>query len=461
MIRLRRCLAVITIAALVVTTVPVFGTAFDAFAEEETVAQEAESTENEAEETLATENLAEENPAAAESTVPVPEDGVSSEEESRQDVSEQDPAAIEAQSTEPVETKLESVSTKHSKSYKSTIGDTITISPAYGRTVELYLYDSYLAKWTLQKTYTSANQAKADVTITYPNTWKAYSESTWKIVCPGNESYQAASQTVKITNKIANAKAAVVIDAQTGEVIYAQNARKHLKIASMTKMVTMMVVIDKGKYGKKVKITSEAVKARKKSGGMGLVKGDKVRMKDLVHATLMESANDAAAAAACGVSGNQKKFAVLMKEKARSIGATESTFQYAYGDWHSNTYSTAYDQALIGREFMTNPKYSQLRTIVKKRTYKFKTKKKKKRYTVRMGGMSTSLIKNGRSIGIKSGYNPPAGYCYANAWKYKGKMYISIVMGASSSSKLVSSQKALMSFSDYAVDHQGARIKVK
>jgi D-alanyl-D-alanine carboxypeptidase len=103
---------------------------------------------------------------------------------------------------------------------------------------------------------------------------------------------------VKISNKIANAKAAIVIDGQTGEVIYAQNARKHLKIASMTKMVTMMVVIDKGKYGKKVKITSEAVAARKKSGGMGLVKGDKVRMKDLVHATLMESANDAAAAAA-------------------------------------------------------------------------------------------------------------------------------------------------------------------
>ncbi len=459
-------------AALIVTAVPVFGAAEGTPAEQETAAQTEEPEKNAETEVPggSVPAVTEETPANGEdSSGPAAEAGSAAEADGSSapnaELLEGEPAPdltdVEAQSAEPVQTELENVTAKFSKSYKSTIEDTITVSPAYGRTVNLYLYDQYLGKWTLQRTYTAADQKTANIRIIYPNIWKAYSESTWKIVCPANESCQAAAKTVKISNKIANAKAAIVIDGQTGEVIYAQNARKHLKIASMTKMVTMMVVIDKGKYGKKVKITSEAVAARKKSGGMGLVKGDKVRMKDLVHATLMESANDAAAAAACGVSGNQKKFAVLMKKKAQSIGATESTFRYAFGDWHSNTYSTAYDQALIGREFMTNPKYSKLRSIVKKRTYKFKTKKKKRRYTVRMGGMSTALIKNGRSIGIKSGCNPPAGYCYANAWKYKGKLYISIVMGASSQKKLVSSQKALMSCSDYLVDHKGARIRVK
>ena len=454
--RLRRCLAMAAILALVVTAVPVFGQELESFTEEEIMTQAEEPVED------VTENASdEENSAETENTPQEAEDSILTVEDSAQPVTEPVIEAMEVQNTDPVQTKLESVDTNFNQSYKSTIEDTITVSPAYGRTVELYLYDPYLTQWSLQGTFTAANMEKASVKITYPNTWKAYSKSTWRIVCPATENYQAASQTVTISNKIANAKAAIVIDGQTGEVIYAQDARKHLKIASMTKMVTMMVVVDRVKLSKKVKITSEAVTARKKSGGMGLVKGDKVRMKDLVHATLMESANDAAAAAACGVSGSQKKFAVLMKKKANSIGATESTFRYAYGDWHSKTYSTAYDQALIGREFMTNPKYSTLRSIVKKRTYKFKTKKKKRRYTVKMGGMSTALIKNGRSIGIKSGYNPPAGYCYANAWKYKGKLYISIVMGASSNKKLISSQKALMKFSDYAVDHNGARIRVK
>ena len=373
-------------------------------------------------------------------------------------------ATITTQAPKPVptiKTTLKSVTTKHSKSYKKTIKDTITVSPAYGRTVKLYFYDSYKAKWVVKKTYKTSNKKTAKVTVNYPNLWKAYSSSKWKIVCPVNKKYKSASKTIIINNKIANAKAAIVMDGKTGEVLYAQNARKHLKIASMTKMVTMMVVDDNAKDKTKVTVTQEAVDAKKMSSGMGLVKGDVIYMKDLEHATLMESANDAAAAAACGVSGTQKAFAPLMEAKAKSLGAAETTFHYAFGDWHCDTHSTAYDQALIGREFMTNPQYDNLRAIVKKGSYTFTTLKKKKKYTVKMGGMSTSLIKNGRSIGIKSGYNPPAGYCYANAWKYNGRLYISIVMGASSNKKLVSSQKALMNFGEYTVKYKGSRIKVK
>ena len=384
--------------------------------------------------------------------------------ETTQPTTTQPTTATPTQAPKPaptVKTKLKDVKTKHKISYTKTIKDTITVSPAYGRTVNLYFYDPYKAKWILKKTYKTANKKTVKVKVKYPKLWKAYSSSKWKIVCPVHKKYKKASKKVTISNKIANAKAAIIMDGKTGEVLYAQNARKHLKIASMTKMVTMMVVDDRAKDKTKVTITQEAVDAKKMSSGMGLVKGDVVYMKDLEHATLMESANDAAAAAACGVSGTQKAFAPLMEAKAKSLGATETTFQYAFGDWHCNTHSTAYDQALIGREFMTNSQYDNLRTIVRKESYSFKTLEKKKNYTVKMGGMSTSLIKNGRSIGIKSGYNPPAGYCYANAWKYNGRLYISIVMGAASSKKLVSSQKALMKFGEYTVKHKGSRIKVK
>ena len=367
-------------------------------------------------------------------------------------------------STKPaatVTTNIKYVTTEYNKSYKNTLKDTITVTPAYGRTVKLYFYDPYKEKWLVKKTYKTENKRYSTLTITYPKLWKSYGYSKWAVECPTYGRYKKGTVNVTIWNKVIQAKAAVIMDGKTGEVLYAFNGRKHMKIASMTKMVTMMVVADKSRMDRKVTITSEAVNARKQSGGMGLAKGDVVYMKDLVHATLMESANDAAAAAACGVSGSQSKFAVLMKEKSRKIGATESTYKYAFGDWHSNTYSTAYDQALIGREFMTNPKYDTLRSIVQKTSYKFKTQKYKKKYTVKMGAMSTALIKNGRSIGIKSGLNPPAGYCYANAWKHNGRLYISIVMGATSQKKLISSQKALMKIGDYSVDHNGSRIKLR
>ena len=469
----KKQMAVSIALALTLITAPVTGISHDVFAEEEGTVSVEENTNPTEETVIPPEELTvpeEETTAPAEEMeVPAEEETVYVEEPQvtlKAQANPTEPSAA-AVSTKPAvkknlkKSKMKSVVLKHKKSYKKKIKDTISVSPAYGRTVQLYFYDSYKAKWILKKTYKTSNKRTAKVKITYPKLWRAYSSSKWKIVCPAYKSYAEVSKTVKISNKIVNAKAAVIMDAQTGKVLYAQNARKHLKIASMTKMVTMMVVDDKAKYSDKVTISSEAAQARKLSGGIGLAKGDQVLMQDLIHATLMESANDAATAAACGVSGSQSSFSKLMVAKARSLGATETTFQYAFGDWHCNTHSTAYDQALIGREFMTNPNYADLRSIVKKRTYKFTTLKNKRRFSISMGGMSTELIAKGRSIGIKSGYNPPAGYCYANAWMHNGKMYISIVMGASSSDRLVSAQKTLMKYGDYTVDHKGSKVTLK
>jgi len=363
-----------------------------------------------------------------------------------------------ADEPQKTKTKITYVISEHNKSYTKTIKDTIKVTPAYGRTVQLYFREPYSGDWVLKRTYTTANKKTAELTITYPKRWKSYYRSNWKIVCPETETCTGASRSVAINNKVSKSTAAIIMDAQTGEVLYVQKAKKHLKVASLTKMLTMMIVDDNSNSSDKVTITSEAVEARKLSGGMGLRKGDVVYMKSLINASLISSANDAAAAAACGVSGTQEEFAALMREKAAELGATDSTYKYAYGDWHSNTYSTAYDQALIGREFMKNPNYSDLRSIVKKRSYTFTTLKNKKRYICRMGWMSTQLVRNDSFIGIKSGYNSPARNCYAGAWKYNGKTYISVVLGASSNSKLVSSQKSLRKLGKYLIKHNGIRV---
>ena len=197
------------------------------------------------------------------------------------------------------------------------------------------------------------------------------------------------------------------------------------------------------------------------SGGMGLKNGDVVTVKDLMYCALLPSANDAAAASAVAVSGSQEKFKHLMKSKAVSIGATDSTYKYAFGDWWGDAKSTAFDQALIGRYFMTSNTTAFLRKVVRTKRYSFTTKKKNIRYTVSSEDAGNLILGQYGSIGIKTGYNPPAGRCFTNAWYYKGRLYISVTMGEPSANQLWKDVKKLTLASNYLVDQRAGQVLVK
>lgn len=366
-------------------------------------------------------------------------------------------------------TTIKGVAKKHNKSYKKTIKDTIKVSPAYGRTVALSFYDPYQKRWVVQARYRTANTAAAKVKLVYPSKWKAYSTALWRVTAPQAtvkvngkaKVLNAKSVDVRTNCKLTSGKAAVVMDARSGQCVYAQNAVEKRKIASMTKMMTMILLAEHRPLNYRVKINREATQARKMSGGMGLKEGDVVTVRDLMYCAMLPSANDAAAASAVAVSGSQKKFKKLMRKKAVSIGAVDSTYEYAFGDWYGNAKSTAFDQALIGREFMTSPKTGFLRQVAKTKNYKFTTKKKKKRYSVTYSYAGNLILGQLGSVGIKTGYNPPAGRCFTNAWYYKGRLYISVIMGEPSADRLWYDVKALTRASNYMVDHQTQRIIVK
>ena len=368
-----------------------------------------------------------------------------------------------------LKTKITGVKKTHDKSYKKTLTDTITVSPAYGRTITLSIYNPYQKKWYVKSKFKTANKKTADVKITYPSAWKARELGKWRIVAPETNvmingktrKLKMASVNTETINRVVKGKAAVVFDAKTGMCIYAKNATKKRKIASMTKMMTMILLAEHKGLNDRVTITGEAIEARKMSGGMGLKKGDVVTVRDLMYCSMLPSANDAAAASAVAVSGSQKKFKNLMKKKAVSIGATDSTYKYAFGDWYGDAKSTAFDQALIGREFMTSKKTSYLRKVAKTKKYSFTTKKKKKRYTVSYGYAGNLCLGQLGSVGIKTGYNPPAGRCFTNAWYYKGRLYISVVMGEPSGDQMWVDVKKLTRMSNYLVDHNADKVLVK
>ena len=368
-----------------------------------------------------------------------------------------------------LKTKISGVKKVQKKSYKKKIADVITVSPAYGRTVTLSVYNPYQKKWYVKKKYKLENKKTAKVKITYSSAWKARERGKWAITAPeasvkvdGKKTkLKKATVYTETVNKVVQAKAAVVFDAKTGMCVYAKNATTKRKIASMTKMMTMILLAEHKGLNDRVTINNEAIQARKMSGGMGLKKGDVVTVKDLMYCAMLPSANDAAAASAVAVSGSQDKFKGLMKKKARSIGAVDSTYKYAFGDWYGNAKSTAFDQALIGREFMTNNKTGFLRKVAKTKTYRFKTKKKGITYKVSYSYAGNLILGQLGSVGIKTGYNPPAGRCFTNAWYHKGKLYISVVMGEPSGDQMWTDVKKLTRMTNYLVDKNTETVLVK
>jgi len=158
--------------------------------------------------------------------------------------------------------------------------------------------------------------------------------------------------------------AAVVMDARTGEVIHARNADARLHPASLTKMMTLYVVFEAIRNGEisldtVVRISSKA--AAEPPSKLGLKPGQRIKLRYLVRAAAVKSANDAATALAEAVSGSEAAFARRMNRTAKALGMTRSTFKNAHGLTEAGHLSTARDMTTLGRHlFYDYPEYYNL-----------------------------------------------------------------------------------------------------
>ncbi|WP_131820729.1 D-alanyl-D-alanine carboxypeptidase family protein [Desulfotruncus arcticus] len=165
-------------------------------------------------------------------------------------------------------------------------------------------------------------------------------------------------------------EAAILIDADNGQVLYDKNADQRMFPASTTKILTALLALERAKPDDMVEISERAAKI----GGtrVGLQPGEKVKMEDLLYILMLSSANDAAIAIAEHVGGSVEHFADLMNARAKQAGATGTNFINPNGMPDENHYTTARDLALISREAMKNPAF---RRIVGTTNYKVDRKK--------------------------------------------------------------------------------------
>ncbi|MCM3762934.1 D-alanyl-D-alanine carboxypeptidase [Alkalihalobacillus oceani] len=163
-----------------------------------------------------------------------------------------------------------------------------------------------------------------------------------------------------------SAEAAILMESESGRVLYAKNEHNPMRIASITKIMTALLAIESGKMDEMVKVSTRAEGTEGSS--IYLQAGEEIKLEDLVYGLMLRSGNDAAVAIAEHVAGSLEGFVFLMNEKASQLGMTNTSFQNPHGlDDHEDHYSTAYDMAILTQYAMENELY---RTISGTKSYR-------------------------------------------------------------------------------------------
>ncbi len=155
-----------------------------------------------------------------------------------------------------------------------------------------------------------------------------------------------------------SARAAVLMEWSTGTPIYGLRAHEKRDPASLTKIMTAILALERGSLAEPVHVSPHA--AWMPGSVMGLEEGQEYALIDLLYGLMLESGNDAAVAIAEHIAGSEEAFARLMIEKARQLGAVSTSFRNPHGLTEPGHYTTAYDLALITRYAMSLPLFAQV-----------------------------------------------------------------------------------------------------
>ena len=160
-------------------------------------------------------------------------------------------------------------------------------------------------------------------------------------------------------NLASNAKSAIMLEASTGKIIYQKNSDEQLPMASMTKMMTLLLImenIDNGNLKWDEKVTTSSHAASMGGSQIFLEVGEQMTVEDLVKGICIGSGNDAAVSMAERIGGTEENFVKMMNDKAKVLGLKNTHFENACGLDHKEHYSSAYDMAMIAMELVKHEK---------------------------------------------------------------------------------------------------------
>ncbi len=206
---------------------------------------------------------------------------------------------------------------------------------------------------------------------------------------------------------------AVVIEAESGEVLYAKDPHTARPMASTTKLMTALIAADALPLNTEITVTGSAVAVE--GSALGLRAGDKVSLSDLLTGLLLESGNDAANMTAEAVAGNLPAFALRMNKKAAELGMKDSFFVTPSGLDAPGHAASAYDMALLGREVLRHPFLKEV-CATKSTTVWFGNPKRE----IYVRNHNRLLTLSNDCIGMKTGFTKKSGRCLVSAAEREG-----------------------------------------
>lgn len=234
------------------------------------------------------------------------------------------------------------------------------------------------------------------------------------------------SETISVSNEnkdepIINSKAGLIYDRKSGRVIWGKNENKRVAMASTTKIMTCIIVLENTNLNDEVTVSSKAAG----TGGsrLGLKKGDKITIHDLLYGLMLRSGNDSAVALAEHVGGDKEGFAKLMNSKAKELGLKDTHFVTPHGLDDPEHYTTAYELAKIADYALKNEKFAKIVNT--------------KDCTISINGYSKALTNTNELLGylqgvngVKTGFTNNAGRCLVTSINRDNFEIITVVLGA-------------------------------
>ena len=226
-----------------------------------------------------------------------------------------------------------------------------------------------------------------------------------------------------------DAKMAVVIDADTGKVLFEKNKDKKTYPASMTKIMTILIVFEKLSNGTLMLddkfLVSERAWREREGSSMFVEVNKEIRVEDLLRGIIVQSGNDACIVIAENIAGTEEAFAQLMTEKAIEIGLVNTNFSNSTGMHNSKNYSTVYELALLSQYLINN--FPEHYHLFSETTFTWEEIEQKNRNPL--------LYKNIGADGLKTGYTSMSKYGLAASAVQNNRRVISVANGFESKQK--------------------------
>lgn len=220
-----------------------------------------------------------------------------------------------------------------------------------------------------------------------------------------------------------NVEALLVKELNSGEVIYAKEALKEVKPASLTKIMTAILAIEQGNLDRPVTITSEMIAVEPTKAGYK--EGEVIRLEDLVKAAMIKSDNDAAMAIAISVGGDLDTFVQMMNLKAVQIGMSNTSFTNPCGFDIANHHSTPIDLLHLAEYAIQNPLFNE---ITKQNQHIYYSLNSNRKFVAKTHNYLLNRYEY--AVGVKTGYTSKAGPCLIARAKKEGSDCLIVMLNS-------------------------------